>query len=92
MEGLSEPYVHKANVFVARKARNSDRRELVLVAVLLATAIAHVEIRALVAMPARAGSDFAHTAVAAVAILGNIRVEAVIEGHHGAVGGAAKLR
>ena len=63
-----------------------------LVAVFLATAIAHVEIWALVAMPARACSDFAHAAIAAVAILGNIRVEAVIEGHHGAVGGAAKLR
>ena len=54
MEGFSEPYVHKAHVFIARKARNSDRRELVLVAVFLATAVAHVEIWALVAMPARA--------------------------------------
>lgn len=92
MERLSQPYVHKANVFIARKARNSDRRELVLVAVFLAAAVAHVVIGTLVAMPARAGGDFAHAAIAAVAVLGNIRVETVIKGHHGAVGGATKLR
>lgn len=85
-------YVHEANVFVARHPGNGDGRKLVLVAVLLATAVAQIEVRTLLTMPTSAGCDFAHAAIAAMAVFGDIRVEAVIERHHGAVGGAPKLR